>query len=360
MSKATKMVSWLLVYSGIAAMCSRARQRTQTPRLTILTYHRIGERNTEGDFYDPQMISASPAGFEWQMAYISSHFTVLSLEDIIERFHAGGPLPVNIAAITFDDGYHDNYSLAYPILRRFNLPATIFLTTGLVGKANGFDNNHTNPMWWDELVFLIATTQTSTVPVPGLGVLRLESAKDRSRAREKLRHQLKSLNDEDRRTQVDDLKRRLSLETHRPPRTPTPLTWEEAREMSRNNISFGAHTHNHPILTRISTEEAKREILLSKKITENELGTPVRLFAYPNGKKGDFDASIQEIIVRSGFDAAVTLIHGSNQLIKNQLDWYALRRIYVGSDDRSTFMAKVSGALEMFASRLPLLSQQEY
>ena len=364
MSKATKVVSWLLVYSGVTAMCNRARQRKQTPRMTILTYHRIGEVNTEGVFYDPQMISASPAGFEWQMAYISSHFTVLSLEDIIERFHAGSTLPVNIAAITFDDGYHDNYSLAYPILRRFNLPATIFLTTGLVGradgKANGFDNDHTNPMWWDELVFLIATTQTSTVSVPSLGVLSLESVKDRSRARERLRHHLKLLNDNDRRTQVDDLKRSLASETHQLPRTPTPLTWEEVREMSHNNISFGAHTHTHPILTRISAEEAEREILLSKKITENELGTPARLFAYPNGKKGDFDASIQEMLIRSGFDAAVTLIHGSNQLIKNQLDWYALRRIYVGSDDRRTFMAKVSGALEMFASRLPLLSQQEY
>jgi peptidoglycan/xylan/chitin deacetylase (PgdA/CDA1 family) len=352
MSKATKVVSWLLVYSGMAAMCIRARQRSQTPWMTILTYHRIGERNTEGDFYDPQMISASPAGFEWQMAYLSRHFTVLSLDEIIERFHAGNPLPINLAAITFDDGYHDNYSLAYPILRRCNLPATIFLTTGLVGSAS--------PMWWDELVFLIATTQASSLPVPGLGVLRLESARDRLRAREKLRRYLKSLKENDRRIRVGALKRRIVAESNQQPSTPAPLSWKEAREMSRNGISFGAHTHTHPILTRVSIQEAEQEILRSKRIIENELGTPVRLFAYPNGKKGDFDTRTQEILFRSGFDAAVTLIHGSNQLMKNQLNWFALRRIYIGSDDRSTFIAKVSGALEMVASRLPSLSQQEY
>ena len=130
--------------------------------------------------------------------------------------------------------------------------------------------------------------------------------------------------------------------------------------MSRNGISFGAHTHTHPILTRISTEEAEREILLSKQIIENELGTPVRLFAYPNGKQGDFNARIQEILIRSGFDAAVTLIHGSNRLIKNQLDLVRATAHSCGSDDRSTFIAKVSGALEMFASLLPALSQQGY
>jgi peptidoglycan/xylan/chitin deacetylase (PgdA/CDA1 family) len=359
MSKATGMISWLLVKSGIAAMCHRARQKSETPRMTLLTYHRIGEVNIE-EYTDPQMISASPAGFEWQMTYISRHFTVLSLGEIIEQFHNGSPLPSSLAVITFDDGYQDNYSQAYPILRRYNLPATIFLTTGFISNDDGTARGTSSIMWWDELVFLIATTQASSVSVPGLGDLRLESANDRSLAREKLRQHLKSLNEDERRAQVDALKNRLTSEHNSQPRTPAPLTWEEVEMMSRNGISFGAHTHSHPILTRVSTKEAEREILLSKSIIENELGTPVRLFAYPNGRKGDFNASIQDILFRSGFEAAVTLIHGSNRLTKNQLDWYALRRIYIGNDDRSTFVAKVSGALEMFASRFPQAGQQEY
>jgi peptidoglycan/xylan/chitin deacetylase (PgdA/CDA1 family) len=344
MSKPAKVVSWLLVYSGVAAMCYRARRRSRLPWMTLLTYHRIGQANN-GDFSDPHMISASPAGFEWQMRHISRHFTVLSLEDVIERFKTGKLLPQNIAAITFDDGYRDNYSLAYPILRSYKLPATIFLTTGLVNTAH--------PMWWDKLVYLIGTTQASAVSVPGLGLLRLENAQARSRAREKLRRHLKSLNEDDRRSQVEALNHRLISDPNNQPCTPAPLTWEQVREMSQNGVTFGAHTHTHPILTRVSTEDAEREILLSKQIIENELETPARLFAYPNGKKGDFDARIQEIVIRSGFEAAVTLIHGSNRLVKNQLDRYALRRIYVGSDDRSTFMAKVSGALDLFASLSP-------
>jgi len=360
MSKATQVVSWLLVMSGLAAMCYRARQTSQTPRMTLLTYHRIGEAGLAGDFGDPQMISASPAGFEWQIAHVRRYFTVLSLGEIIERFQAGSPLPLNIAVITFDDGYQDNYSLAYPILRRYGLPATIFLTTGLIDDANGSGKGTTDAMWWDELVFLLATTQTGTVSVPDLGVLNLSTAKDRSRAREKLRRHLKSLDNDDRRMQVDALKHSLASEQNAQLRTPARLTWEEVCEMSRNGVTFGAHTHSHPILTRVSNDEAEREILLSKRIIENKLGTPVRLFAYPNGKKGDFDARIQEILIQSGFDAAVTLVHGSNRLIKNQLDWYALRRIHVSNDDRRTFIAKVSGALEMFASGLPSLRQQEY
>ena len=352
MSKITQAFSRLLVYSGVAALSHRQRRRSREPRVTILSYHRIGQPETSQPLYDPMLFSATQAGFTWQMSYVQQNFTVLSFDELAERHRLGQPLPSNAAVITFDDGYEDNYKLAYPILRQHNLPATIFLTTGLMGTRH--------IMWWDEVAALLQTTQTGSVLVQGLGELRLETPRDRLRAREKLRHYFKSLSEDERRGQQDALRQALSHSESPTLRAPMYLDWDQVREMNQNGISFGAHTQSHPILTKIPIRQAEYEIVASKKAIQTETGGPVRFFAYPNGKRGDFNTRTRELLDRNGFEAAVTLIQGSNLLVKGKVDWLALRRLYISSDDRATFIAKTSGALEWFAARLHSLEPNGY
>lgn len=345
MNLITRVISRACVYSGFAAMCDRQRRGGREPTATILAYHRIGWPETERGRLDSKLLSASPTGFDWQMDYVRRHFEVLSFEDLIDRFCTGRPLPPNAALVTFDDGYRDNYDLAYPILRRYDLPATIFLVTGLIDS--------TQRMWWDELAAIVSTTEAKRVSVPGLGRIRLETSRDRLRAMERLRRHFKAISDDERRNRLKALRNELGSGMQPEVEERTYLTWDEVRTMNQHRITFGAHTHSHPILTRVSIERAEQEIADSKRIVERELGQPVRFFAYPNGRRGDFDAQTRMILSEHGFEAAVTLVHGSNSLKDDGVDLFTLRRIYLGSDDQGVFVAKVSGALETLAARFP-------
>lgn len=345
MSWTTRAISRLLVYSGVAALFERRRNTGSTPRVTILAYHRIGQPGQGALASDPQLFSATANGFVWQMAYLRAHFSILSFDEMLERHRLGEAFPSNAAIVTFDDGYRDNFDIAYPILRQFSMPATIFLTTGLIGT--------TDRMWWDEVASLLESTKASSISVPDFGLLPLTTARQRSHAREMLRRHLKALSAPERLDQIEAIRDAVgngnpSLSVER-----VHLSWDEVRAMSQYGMTFGAHTHSHPILTQVALEEAEDEIARSKQTIEDELGKPVRYFAYPNGKRGDFDHLTRELLIQSGFEAAVTLQHGSNALADSSLDWLALRRIYIGSDDRATFIAKVSGALELLAHYLP-------
>ncbi|MGQ9627153.1 MAG: polysaccharide deacetylase family protein [Anaerolineae bacterium] len=345
MNLVMRAISRACVYSGFANMCDRKRRSSRKPTVTILAYHRIGCPESEGRGLDSKLLSASPAGFNWQMEYLRSHFEVLSFEDMVDRFRMGQPLAPNTALVTFDDGYRDNYDLAYPILHRHDLPATIFLTTGLIGSKQR--------MWWDELAAIIGTTEAKRVCVPGLGEIRLETSRDRVRTKERLRHHFKAISEDERRDGLNALMSELGSRMQPEFEERVHLSWDEVRVMNRNRITFGAHTHSHTILTRVSMERAEQEIADSKRIVERELGQPVRFFAYPNGQPGDFNAHTRMMLIEHGFEAAVTLVHGSNSLGNDCADLFALRRIYVGSDDQAVFIAKVSGALETLAARFP-------
>ena len=108
------------------------------------------------------------------------------------------------------------------------------------------------------------------------------------------------------------------------------LTWDQVREMASQRISFGAHTIDHPILTFVSEEEARRQIRESKKRIEAELSGPVTTFAYPNGSASDFDGSTQRIVEEEGFSLAVTTVSGANDESTNP---FALRRTGMWGDD---------------------------
>jgi peptidoglycan/xylan/chitin deacetylase (PgdA/CDA1 family) len=341
MSLVTRLISQVLVSSGYAAKCRRERTEGRDPAVTILAYHRIGTAQADNNELDSKIISASPAGFDWQMDYLNHYFTVLSFEKFIEDSQNGKPIPPNAAIITFDDGYLDNYEFAYPVLKRYNFPATIFLISGLIGTSK--------VMWWDEVARLIYKTNNISFTLQGIGTIKLETPRDRLIAREKARSYLKSLSGEQLPVEVDKLRRQLANSSSSDDQKRVFLNWEEVKEMEKNRISFGAHTRSHPILTRISNAQARLEICESKSTIEQALGKPVTSFAYPNGRPGDFNEQTQAILSNLGFKAAVTLVHGCNTLEKTKtFDWFALRRIYIGSDDRAIFIAKTSGALEKF------------
>jgi peptidoglycan/xylan/chitin deacetylase (PgdA/CDA1 family) len=121
------------------------------------------------------------------------------------------------------------------------------------------------------------------------------------------------------------------------------LGWEEVREMSLEGISFGAHTVTHPVLSRVSIDEAREEIAVSKVEIERRLGTAVRAFAYPNGRREDFTERTKLLLREAGYTCAVTTIPGTNQARSNgePCDLMELRRHGAWGDDRAAFAGRM-------------------
>jgi len=124
------------------------------------------------------------------------------------------------------------------------------------------------------------------------------------------------------------------------------LSWDEVKEMNENKIDFGAHTVNHPILTKIPLEKAEYEILQSKKDIEKRLNKPITTFCYPNGLADDFNSDIIDLLKKNGFICAVTRIP---TIITSKTNLYELGRIPPGWSYNS-FKFYTSGMYSSFGN----------
>jgi len=294
----------------------------------ILMYHRILER-PERKRLGADALGTTPQAFEMQVAYLCNRYRVLSLDAFVEAIQSGAKLPRRCSVITFDDGYKDNYTLAYPILRRYSAPATMFLATGHVGTNNLF--------WTDKLDYVLKNTSASKLETPELGSYDLGSTANRLRAISEMKMRLKAMPDEEKDYLVDSLVNYFGVRI--PPELGADLflSWDDVRTMHRNGVSFGAHTVTHPRLTKVSKERARSEIAESKKKIEQELNERVRSFAYPGGA---FDNNIKSMVREEGFACAVTIRRGINNLGS---DLYELRRVGIEEQPFHEFAFDVSG-----------------
>jgi len=287
----------------------------------ILQYHRV---NNEHDFL---MDSVPIKVFARQMEMLRKFFNVLPLEELVER--AGkSDIPARAIAITFDDGYRDNYQNAFPILKRLNLPATIFVTTGAIDSDA--------PLWHDTLFNAFWRTQRKAISINGTEY-PLNTVTEKRYAVDALRQYLRSYPLENRNTLIHKITAQLEVPVQFCSNE-LYLSWDQIREMSHANITFGAHTVTHPILTQLSAREMTDEITISKTTLERQLGCPVRLFAYPNGGRGDFDEGVKRVLKEADFLCAVTILWGTNNLCT---DPFELRRQSLWDFDPQLSMLKL-------------------
>ena len=255
--------------------------------------------------------------FESQLNYLSRHYQILPLPELIGRLSHRDPIPSNALALTFDDGYRDNYTLAYPVLKKYGVPATIFLTTKYIDQVA--------IPWNAELSHAIKKTGQSRLVLTFNShdeVFDIHSEQARLQALDRLLAILRNIPDTEKRQKLKDIYNQLKIKDFTG-LTGMMMTWDQVREMKRNGISFGAHTVNHPILTRIPLEESKKEIEDSRCKIETELDDAVELFAYPNGNARDFNESHKAMAKDAGFKAAFSTLHGMNT---TETDPYAFRR----------------------------------
>ncbi|MBC7329574.1 polysaccharide deacetylase family protein [bacterium] len=297
--------------------------------LYILSYHRFSPRK--------RIIRSTPPcidinSFREQIEFLCRNFEVIPLSIIAHCIHKREPFPKNSVAITIDDGYKDNYLLAYPILKENKVPATIFLTTSYI------DGKQTP--WEAKVSFAISHTSIKELSLEGIGRFNLRGEKRRYIAREMIIKRLKKVSEKRKKVLIEKLIKRCDVEIPPCLGKELMLSWNEIREMNGEGIEFGAHTVHHPELTNIPLTEAKWEIEESKRELEEGLGKQVFAFAYPSGI---YNKGIVRLVKNAGFLCAVTT---SLREVKPWSNPYELGRAIGIDEDFSKFKAIVSGIYE--------------
>jgi peptidoglycan/xylan/chitin deacetylase (PgdA/CDA1 family) len=264
-------------------------------RLSILIFHRVLPAP------DP-LFSDLPdrARFDEILRWLAAWFNILPLDDAARRLVAGS-LPERAAAITFDDGYADNCTVALPLLRRHGLPATFFIATGFLDGGR---------MWNDTLIEALRRCPRPTLDLGALdlGQHILATPRDRRIAIDKLIGGAKYLAA----AQRIALSERVAAIAGVNLPADLMMSSAQVQELHRAGMQIGAHTMSHPILARLTPDAARQEIAGSSRRLEALLGQRVGVFAYPNGKPGDDYGKEHAALVRElGFDAAVSTAPGA-------------------------------------------------
>jgi peptidoglycan/xylan/chitin deacetylase (PgdA/CDA1 family) len=305
--------------------------------LTVLTYHRIG--NSCDTPYDAGVFSATAEEFEEQIAYLKRRFHVATLDEALAMLRGDVPLRTSVL-ITFDDGYLDNYALAFPILRSSGVQGAFFLPTSFVGT------NHVP--WWDFIAYAVKNSRKNLIrlhyPTPVEFDLKRDGAAWIIMKLQWLYKQpTTTLHDRF----LDDLQD--ACDTPLPPGNPQRafLNWHEAREMQQGGMAFGSHTHTHEILSTLSVARQETECRRSKQILELELDRPVEAFAYPVGAQNAFSSKTIQALKASGYRAAFCSYRGLNRPGRTEL--FEIARVPVWPQSQSQF--RLNMALRAFTGR---------
>ena len=289
-------------------------------RGAILRYHSVTDDEPTTLKYLDRGLMVTCSAFRMQLRYLRRFYTVLPLDDMVERLHSDRPLPARAVSITFDDGYRDNYTQAYPLLRSEGVPATFYVTTGCLDGGP--------PLWTAKVRFMVQRTSKRWVELPSpLGPdTAITSAADRQRLFTRLVVALKNVPSGSRRDLVEELAGALQVDDFTPLHE-IMMTWDELREMSGAGMTIGAHTISHPNLPNTEIDEATAEIAGSREVIASNLRTPVTHFSYPNGRgSAHLTEDVRMIVRRVGFRSAVTSVPGC---VRTGADPWALRRVGV-------------------------------
>jgi len=301
-----------------------ACERRAEPSGRIFFYHRVNEEN------DPYFPACSTDLFERQIRFLAKHYQVVSLAELLGRLEQGGGAG-HMVAITLDDGYQDNYHYAFPILKRYNLPATIFLTTAPIDDQQ--------PLWFESLAAAIKKTSQQHIDVE-IDLPRrfwLRNEQERLEANARIFGLLRNLSDEQRRVWHKELLGTLGA-SGEADCTDRMLTWDQVREMQRHGVAFGGHSVTHPFLSKMSVDAMAWEVSECKRRIEAETQSRVEHFAYPNGREEDFAPWNKDVLRAAGYEAAVTTIWGVNH---RSTDRWELHRGQPWEEDPALFAWKL-------------------
>lgn len=301
------------------------------PGLAVLGWHRIGDAAQAA--HDPGLYSATADQFYSQIQCLKRRYAVLTLPEALELLRKGRGGPAVL--LTFDDGYRDNYSVAFPILRSLGAPATFFLPTSFVGTGR--------IPWWDAIAWMLRRTHRAAVTLsyPAPLTVSLDDLRAALRCVLNL-YKLPTMQDSPR--FFAQLAAETGVEPPGPNEEPLFMNWEEVREMVKGGMSFGSHTHTHPVLASVPAERQTAELQASASLLATEAGVTAPALAYPVGKPHSFNEATRSALKNLNYSSAFSFYGGIN--LPGRTDVYDIRRLCV--DDyysEGSFRLGISAAL---------------
>ena len=278
----------VLYHSGLLALARRLRQRD---RAVILRYHAITDG---GDVpYAAPDICLPVQALRLQMAFVRRAYRPVRWDELTQALRTHGPLPPRALAVTFDDGYADNYHLAFPVLRALGIPATIYVATGGVSDGEPF---------WVAAVRVLALRARGEIRIPGLAPVAAASNGDPAPVVKTIVRALVPLDTAERRDRLMAAASGAGVDL-RAELAGTMLTWAQVRELAAGGWTIGAHTVTHGNVGLMAPDEAEREIVASRDSLAEASGAPVVDFCYPNtgGRHRYYSEEVAATLRRHGF-----------------------------------------------------------
>lgn len=310
--------------------------------LRVLAYHRVLESADPPGFdFDVELISASAEAFRRQMAYLRKHFSPMTFDEVLERIEHGRSLPRNAVLVTFDDGYEDNYRVAYPILRELGMSAMFFVSTGHIDSGR--------PFAFDWLVHMVCRSADGSLQLPELGIdwtlgRKLEERRAQAAT---LLDRLKALDAEAQNALIAGLEERWGMRRAGAPADCRPMNWDQLREMRAHGMEVGSHGVDHNMLSKLPYARMVAEVVGSKRVLERELGGAVSVLSYPVGGPDAYDGDTIEAVRAAGYRMACSYIGGVAAV--GESSRYALPRLSVERQMDQAWFEAMLAAPEVFA-----------
>jgi peptidoglycan/xylan/chitin deacetylase (PgdA/CDA1 family) len=294
-----RLLARLLHDSGALSKVLAVRALTGAPWLSILTYHRFpyGEGH---EAFDDGVVDTSAVEFEEQIICLKRHFTLVGVDELC-AFAAGGSLPPNALAVTFDDGYLDNYSQALPILRKHGCKAIFFVATSFIAERRLY--------WWDRVAYQLKQSRRASVELSYPSPFRIELA-DRAAAITKLLRFIKLRRSLDMPRLLDEVTAATGVAWTREAELEFAdrllMTWDHVRALREAGMDVESHTRTHRVLQTLPEAELQAELEGSRRDLEQQLGVAPRALAYPVGKPVKVGSPIRSALVRAGYKIGLT------------------------------------------------------
>jgi peptidoglycan/xylan/chitin deacetylase (PgdA/CDA1 family) len=291
-------------------------------RVPILFYHGVTDKRTSGvvNCEDNHLYIED---FEAHLRYLKERCHVVSLRDYSNSLRQRTPLKPGSVVLTFDDGFENNYTVAFPLLKKYGMPATIYATADFVAQGK--------PLWVDRLACAYAAVPTFTDELRISSYLSVKSA-------------LKKLPGAERLAQLEKVIGELTNGAE-PKLDPlfAPLKKEQLREMIASGlVEIGSHSLSHPLLTTLSVKDQRREIEESKSLLSELCGVEIQSFAYPNG---DYDSETRDLVEAAGYANAVGV---GLRLSGPEENIFALSRVALGAGESDAVIAATLSGLRQW------------
>jgi peptidoglycan/xylan/chitin deacetylase (PgdA/CDA1 family) len=302
---------------GLLPLLERLGSR---PALAVLVYHRV--MSPDGHRYDKAVIEATPEEFDVQMKMLKRRQSVLTADELTDVIINPTKLRHFRVAVTFDDGYRDNYDHAFPILKSHGLSATFFVSTHYVGSRR--------LPWWDQVAYVIRKSGRSTLKLeyPKRVVIEVDRDDPELAIQAVLRLYMRS--DADLSRFVTAVEEACELRVPDEAEDRPFMSWQEAQEMKHAGMSIGSHTHSHGILASMTAEQQReecresRELLKARNLTSDVL-------AYPVGSVTTFSKTTIRCAKDEGYRIAFSNYGGVNR--PDAMNPFDVKRMNMSMDE---------------------------